>query len=73
MLYLATPYWDGADNVPVNYDYNYGDDYGMLEFIDIPEFQYEEDLINWLENNYFEEVYKIITKHNLDYLGPLAE
>lgn len=73
MLYLATPYWDGADNVPVNYDYNYGDDYGMLEFIDIPEFQYEEDLINWLENNYFEEVYKVITKHNLDYLGPLAE
>ena len=73
MLYLSTPYWDGADNVPVNYDYNYGDDYGMLEFIDIPEFQYEEDLINWLENNYFEEVYKIITKHNLDYLGPLAE
>jgi hypothetical protein len=73
ILYIATPYWDGADNVPVNYDYNYGDDYGMLGFVDIPNFEFEEDLNNWLENNYFEEVYKLITNHNLDYLGPLAE
>lgn len=73
MLYLATPYWDGADNVPVNYDYNYGDDYGMVDFINIPEFEYEEDLINWLENQYFEEVYKAIDSHNSQYLGPDAE
>ncbi len=73
MLYLATPYWDGADNVPINYDYNYGDDYGMVDFLDIPEFQYEEDLINWLENNYFEGVYKKISRHNTQWFGPLAE
>jgi hypothetical protein len=70
ILYIATPYWDGADNVPVNYDYNYGDDYGMLGFVDIPNFEFEEDLNNWLENNYFEEVYKLISGNNL---GPLAE
>ena len=73
MLYLATPYWDGADNVPVNYDYNYGDDYGMLDFVNIPEFEYEEDLINWLENQYFEEVYKVIDSHNNQYLGHEAD
>jgi len=73
MFYLATPYWDGADNVPVNYDYNYGDDYGILGFIDIPEFEYEEDLNNWLEHVYFEGVYKMITEHNQEYLGPDAD
>lgn len=72
MLYIATPYWDGADNVPINYDYNYGDDYGIVDFLDIPEFQYEEDLINWLENNYFGEVYKKIDGHITQYLGPLV-
>jgi hypothetical protein len=73
MLYLATPYWDGVDYVPVNYDYNYGDDFDSVGNIDIPEFEYEEDLIDWLENNYFEEVYKLISRHEMEYLGPLAE
>ena len=73
ILYMATPYWDGADNVPVNYDYNYGDDYGMVGDVDIPDFDYEEDLVDWLENNYFEEVYKLISRHTMEYLGPLAE
>jgi hypothetical protein len=69
LFIFATPYWDGADNVPVAYDENYGDDYGDLGFVSIPEFEYKEDLINWLENDYFKEVYKLI----IDYTGPLAE
>ena len=69
LFIFATPYWDGADNVPVNYDENYGDDYGMLGFVSIPEFEYKEDLINWIENDYFKGVYKLI----IDYTGPLAE
>jgi len=69
LFIFATPYWDGADNIPVNYDENYGDDYGHLGFISIPEFEYKEDLINWLENDYFKAVYKLI----IDYTGPLAE
>ena len=73
MFYLATPYWDGVDYVPVQYDYNYGDDFDSVGNIDIPEFEYEEDLIDWLENSYFEEVYKLISRHTMEYLGPLAE
>ena len=69
LFIFATPYWDGADNVPVNYDENYGDDYGMLGFVSIPEFEYKEDLINWIDNDYFKGVYKLI----IDYTGPLAE
>jgi len=69
LFIFATPYWDGASNVPVNYDENYGDDYGMLGFVDIPEFEYKEDLMNWLENDYFKDVYKLIINHT----GPLAE
>ena len=69
LFIFATPYWDGADNVPVNYDENYGDDYGHLGFVSIPEFEYKEDLINWIENDYFKGVYKLI----IDYTGPLAE
>lgn len=69
LFIFATPYWDGADNVPVSYDENYGDDYGNLGFISIPEFEYKEDLINWLENDYFKQVYKLIISHT----GPLAE
>ena len=69
LFIFATPYWDGADNVPVAYDENYGDDYGDLGFVSIPEFEYKEDLINWLENDYFKGVYKLI----IDYTGPLAE
>ena len=73
ILYMATPYWDGADYVPVAYDYNNGDDSDMVGNVNIPEFEYEEDLVNWLENNYFEEVYKLISRHTMEYLGPLAE
>lgn len=73
ILYMATPYWDGADYVPVNYDYNNGDDYDMVGNVYIPEFDYEEDLVDWLENNYFEQVYKLISRHTMEYLRPDAD
>ena len=40
--FFATPFWDGQGGLPIDND-------GRSKLIDMPEFNYKEDLINWLE------------------------
>ncbi len=67
-IIYATPYWNGLDHIPV--DVVDGDGFTVLNTeIMLPIFKYEYELINWLQNHYFKEVYKIIVNE----LGPLPE
>ena len=43
-------------------------EYETLDYVELPQFEYEEELRDWLENEYPKIVYKRI-KH----LGPIPE
>ena len=71
IIFWATPFWDGMEDLPIQYQADMGD-YGDVVIIELPKFHYKEELINWLENEYPQIVYKEITEF-IDYNGPLAE
>jgi len=71
IIFWATPFWDGSGDLPIQYQADMGD-YGDVVIIEMPEFQFKEELINWLENEYPQIVYKEITEF-IDYNGPLPE
>lgn len=61
--FFATPFWDGQPGLPIDND-------GESNLVDLPEFNYKEDLVNWLENKYekivFGEIQKMLTKMGYD-------
>ena len=63
-FYYATPYWDNSDVMPIDYT-NDEDGYGYVNKIQLPDFIIEDELINWLINDYPEIVYQEIIKHEL--------
>jgi hypothetical protein len=67
IIFWATPFWDGLEGLPI--DYQNSDDYGHVTYIPLPDFEYKEDLISWLENEYPSMVYDEITK----YIGPIPD
>ena len=71
IIFWATPFWDGMEDLPIQYQADMGD-YGDVTMIELPEFRYKEELINWLENKYPQIVYKEITEFIGD-AGPLPE
>jgi hypothetical protein len=71
IIFWATPFWDGSGDLPIQYQADMGD-YGDVVIIEMPEFQFKEELINWLENEYPEIVYKEITEF-IGNAGPLPE
>jgi hypothetical protein len=71
IIFWATPFWDGSGDLPIQYQADMGD-YGDVVIIEMPEFQFKEELINWLENEYPQIVYKEITEF-IGNAGPLPE
>ena len=71
IIFFATPFWDGSGDLPIQYQADMGD-YGDVVIIEMPEFQFKEELINWLENEYPQIVYKEITEF-IGNVGPLPE
>jgi len=71
ILFFATPFWNGELILPIDYQADMGD-YDSVEIIDLPQFYYEEELIEWLENKYPKIVSKNIEEFMGD-LGPLPE
>ena len=66
-MFYATPFWDGQDYLPI--DYQGEDDYDNVAELTIPQFNYEEELIEWLDNEYP----KVVLKEIMYYHGPLHE
>jgi predicted nucleotidyltransferase len=71
IIFWATPFWDGMEGLPIDYQADMGD-YGNVKVIDLPEFKYKEELINWLENEYPEIVLNEIEEFLGD-MGPLPD
>lgn len=71
IIFWATPFWDGSGDLPIQYQADMGD-YGDVVIIEMPKFQFKEELINWLENEYPQIVYKEITEF-IGNAGPLPE
>ena len=72
VMFWATPFWDGQEGLPIDYQGEMGE-YDNVTIIELPEFHYKEELINWLENEYPKIVYKEIEDMiNYD-PGPLPE
>lgn len=62
-VFYATPYWEGVSNeLPIDYQGDMGD-YDTLENITLPKFDFEEDLINWLNSEYPKLVVDTLNKH----------
>ena len=59
------------EGLPIDYQADMGD-YGNVKVIDLPEFKYKEELINWLENEYPEIVLNEIEEFLGD-MGPLPD
>jgi hypothetical protein len=70
-LYYATPYWDGRSNVPIDFQTWFGDEevYEGVGSVEIPNFEYEWELLDWMDTQYFDLVHKQIIEHT----GPLPE
>ena len=68
-VFYATPFWCGDNRLPIEYQGDMGD-YDTVTDIDLPKFNYKEELINWLENEYPKIVHKEIVKFIGD-MGPL--
>jgi len=58
IVFYATPFWDGADYIPI--DYQTEDGYGTITTIKIADFKYMEEFRQWLKTDYLEEVWRII-------------
>ena len=71
IIFWATPFWDSGGVLPIDYQADMGD-YDTVDVIDLPKFNYEEELIEWLENEYPKIVYKEI-KEFMDYNSPLTD
>jgi hypothetical protein len=71
IIFYATPFWNGEDTLPIDYQGDMGD-YDTVAHIDLPKFNYKEELINWLENEYPQIVHKEIVEVVGD-MGPLPE
>jgi hypothetical protein len=72
--YYATPYWDGTSNVPIDFNSFGGEEvYEHVGVVGIPKFEYEWELLDWLESEYFESVYEEISIHTMRNFGPLPE
>ena len=71
IIFYATPFWSGDNGLPIDYQGDMGD-YDTVTYIDLPKFNYKEELINWLENEYPKIVHKEIVKFIGD-MGPLPE
>tara|TARA_R110000803_G_scaffold157924_2_gene222247 strand:+ start:2185 stop:3057 length:873 start_codon:yes stop_codon:yes gene_type:complete len=63
----ASPYWNGECELPIDIQGDMGE-YETLDIIELPQFEYEEELRDWLENEYPKIVYKSIKE-----LGPIPE
>tara|TARA_Y100000389_G_C17465448_1_gene525071 strand:+ start:2663 stop:3451 length:789 start_codon:yes stop_codon:yes gene_type:complete len=63
----ATPYWEGNCFLPISIQGGMGD-YEELLYMELPQFNYREELFNWLEN-----VYPNIVASAISDLGPLHE
>ncbi len=57
----ATPYWNNISLMPIDCDSPLG--YQSVAQIEIPEFEYKWEFLEWLDSEYFELVYKIINPH----------
>ena len=71
IIFFATPFWSGELILPIDYQADMGD-YDTVDTIELPEFHYEEELLEWL--NY--EYPKIVSKNIEEFmgnLGPLPE
>ena len=66
-IVYATPFWEGNCYLPINIQGDMGD-YEELVDLELPKFNYREELFNWLEN-----VYPNIVASAIDDLGPLPE
>lgn len=71
IIFYATPFWNGEDTLPIDYQADMGD-YDTVTHIDLPKFNYKEELINWLENEYPQIVHKEIVEFIGD-MGPLPD
>ena len=69
--FWATPFWNGEDTLPIDYQGDMGD-YDNVTNIDLPKFNYKEELIDWLGNEYPQIVHKEIVEFIGD-MGPLPE
>lgn len=57
---MATPYWSEDNSIPV--DISWGeDDYEHIVDIELPDFEYVVEVVDWFKNEYFEEVYQDLT------------
>jgi hypothetical protein len=66
-VFYATPYWEGLSNeLPIDYSGDMGD-YDSLERLEIPNFDYKEDLINWLDSEYPKLVSTKLNQHLIDF------
>jgi hypothetical protein len=71
IIFWATPFWGGERSLPIDYQADMGD-YDTVINIDLPEFHYKEELIEWLEISYPQIVHEEI-KEFMKNLGPLPE
>lgn len=70
-IFYATPFWDGEPFLPIDYQGDMGD-YDSVIINDLPKFYHEEELVNWLENEYPHIVYNEIVEF-MGNMGPLPE
>lgn len=57
---MATPYWSEDNSIPV--DISWGEDYyEHIVDIELPDFEYVVEVVDWFKNEYFEEVYQDLT------------
>jgi hypothetical protein len=70
-LYYATPYWDGRSEVPIDFTTWFGEEevYEGVGLVEIPKFEYEWELLDWMDTQYFDLVHQQIMEH----AGPLPE
>lgn len=71
IIFYATPFWDGENVLPIDYQGDMGD-YGPVVNIDLPKFNYKEELVEWLENKYPKIIHKEIVEF-IGGMGPLPE
>ena len=58
---LSTPYWNNDDGVPVDIMWD-EEEYENVKYIELPDFKYVVEVVDWFKNNYFEEVYQALTE-----------
>ena len=71
IIFYATPFWNGEGYLPIDYQADMGD-YDTVININLPEFHYKEELIEWLQITYPQIVHEEIKEYMGD-LGPLPE